>query len=123
MDKKELTVPELENDRPGRMAEETEEWLGKLEECLGKLLGSSKGHLYLLTQEIFAGNFTYDSCVVCARSEEEARTLNPSELDPDGGKFIEEWPEKPEYVTARYLGVASAEYQPGTLICASYNAG
>jgi len=85
-------------------------------------------NLYLLTQHTNGGYDTYDSCVVAATSEEEARQMRPS-----GETYTEfiscpynkgrEWDwAHPDAVTVTLLGIAT----PGTssqVICASFNAG
>jgi hypothetical protein len=37
-------------------------------------------NLYLLSQDVVCGYDTYDSCVVAAESEDEARKIHPSEF-------------------------------------------
>ena len=95
--------------------------------------------LYLLTQTDNRGYDTFDSCVVCAPSEEEAREIHPrgdrrhakgrgwfliDDLDlfdlrtwVDCGGWVE-----PGLVTATLIGVADAGLKPGVVL-ASFHAG
>lgn len=78
--------------------------------------------LYLLTQERNTGYDTYDSCVVCAESEEDAKTIAP-----DGNAFKEdtkygEWATKITDISCKEIGEANDNQSRG-VICASYNAG
>ena len=79
--------------------------------------------LYLLEQHENTDYDTYDSCVVLARSEEEARLIPPY-----GGKIrsiFRSWTTAPENVQATLIGVACGDcaQEAGTVICASFNAG
>ena len=76
-------------------------------------------HIYKISQRENNGYDTYDSAIVVAESEEEARLIHPngrSVFDDD------EWC-KPKYVKVELIGVASDEIELGTIICASFNAG
>jgi hypothetical protein len=72
--------------------------------------------LYLLTQTDNRGYDTFDSCVVCAPGEEEAR-----EIHPRGDRHCGGWVE-PGLVTATLIGVADAGLKPGVIL-ASFHAG
>lgn len=79
--------------------------------------------LYLIEQTKVSGYDTYDSAVVVANSNEEARNIHPS---GDDGKWSESsifppWC-KPEDVIVTCIGVAAEGAERG-VICASYNAG
>lgn len=79
--------------------------------------------LFLLEQDSVFGYDTYDSCVVRALTEEDAKLIYPgdSQYDTEGQR---DWPQKERrssQVTATYLGEA-IDGEPGT-ICASFNAG
>lgn len=78
---------------------------------------------------------TYDSAVVCANSEEEAKCIHPDgyyifinerfcrkggHTAPFGCFFG--WIH-PNEVQVTLVGVAAKDIQAGTVICASYNAG
>lgn len=93
--------------------------------------------LYLLTQTVNNGYDTYDSCVVCADSEEEARYISPREYDMwhdnawhfkyTDGRIEEtlsggmQWA-LPKDIRIKYLGEADKAIKKG-VICASFNAG
>lgn len=99
-------------------------------------------NLYLLTQDIVDGYDTYDSVVVVAESEEDAKTIHPSsstkvfhdnqwwgiyaEQSGRGGQEYDlsdsSWPSTPEGVKVIYLGEAVATLERG-VVCASFNAG
>lgn len=80
--------------------------------------------LYLITQRERTGYDTYDSAVVCAESELDARnthahgipseTYNPWESDM--------WASSPDNVTAELIGEASPSVEKG-IVLASFNAG
>ncbi len=88
-------------------------------------------NLYKLSVKTEIEYDTYDSCVVCAESEKEARFIHPfaEELEGDekwwDGEYAEDyiwqW-SKPEDLTVEFLGVAKMGMAEG-LILASYNAG
>lgn len=88
--------------------------------------------LFLISQDLNDGYDTYDSAVVAARTEEEARDTHPS------GGLLED---KPSYrgtvylyhgdwlyredrnkITVKYIGQAARGTKAG-VICASFNAG
>ena len=82
-------------------------------------------NLYKLTQTEVRGSDTYDSCVVAARTLEDALQIHPSEFVT--GKdwpqdFGRSWAGSPEKVNAEYIGKAAKGTLPG-IICASFNAG
>ncbi len=69
--------------------------------------------LYKIWQEVNDDYDTYDSAVVCAESEEEARNTNLGTPDI--------WA-KPEYVKVKEIGIANDDVKKG-IIVASFNAG
>ena len=77
-------------------------------------------NLYLISQRKNNGYDTYDSAVVAAESEDDARSIHPG-----GGPYSADqaytWA-APEYVTAIFIGIASPGTERG-VICASFNAG
>ena len=101
--------------------------------------------LYLIKQDTNYGYDTYDSAVVIATSEEEARRIHPSKhyifangvwnewewkdgkkqmspSDPDEGwGAYGEWT-SPDNVTVTCIGAAT-QGQVGDVVCASFNAG
>lgn len=83
--------------------------------------------LYLISQTERNGWDTYDSAVVAAESEEEARYIQPHSrgvlvLDTKFDPIDDCWASKPENVTVKYLGDA-AEGIKKSVICASFNEG
>ena len=82
-------------------------------------------NIYLLEQKENDDYDTYDSCVVLAETEDEARMLHPDKsiyhTKPwEGTAFT--WASKPEYVKVTLIGVASIE-RDDPFICKSFNAG
>lgn len=81
-------------------------------------------NIYLLSQIEYTGYDTYDSCVVVANTEAEAKTYDPS------GGFIQDkhqyccdsWPRNPDLVDCLLIGKAIDGVGAG-VICASFNAG
>lgn len=99
--------------------------------------------LYKLSQNINNGYDTYSDCVVCAKDEEEARLIHPSEFvthhdesnwygiysTPGDGEYILEdsfptWVLRKQIskIKVEYLGKAKEGSKKG-VICASYHAG
>ena len=94
-------------------------------------------NLYLIiSPEEYLDYDTYDSAVVCANSEAEAKCIHP---DGDCIFINERFVSKdcgytapfgdflgwvhPNVVQVTLIGVAADYIQPGTVVCASYNAG
>jgi len=81
--------------------------------------------LFLLSQDENGGYDTYDSCVVCAESEEDAKKIHPS-----GYRNDEVTEEEEKYgtwttlsnVDAEYIGEAKEGSERG-VVCSSFNAG
>jgi hypothetical protein len=85
-------------------------------------LWSFKMNLYLLSQDVNNNYDTYDSMVVCAENEHEAKRMHPG-----GGvdEWIDQyatWASAPDQVSVKYLGVADASIERGKIIT-SFNAG
>ncbi len=79
-------------------------------------------NLYLIYQNENNDYDTYDSVVVCAESEEEARDIHPNQYSRERKEWsTDDWCLK-ENVKARYLGVADISLEKG-VVCASFNAG
>ena len=103
--------------------------------------------LWLLEQTDNNDYDTYDSCVVVAETEEEAKMIHPREKVV-WGEFIDEqsscrlactdwhysfddgyvwrnntWSNSPSSVTATCIGEAESSLTAGTVVCASFNAG
>lgn len=79
--------------------------------------------LWLISQNENNGWDTYDSAVVAAETEEDARKTHPSKSGwPTGDYHYGTWVTSPDTVTAEYLGIAKEGTAAG-VICASFNAG
>lgn len=86
-------------------------------------------NLYLLTQTVNRGYDTYDSCVVVAENEEDARMTRPDERTWDQerelaskGRPSMAWADAPKQVIVTHIGETSF-YQEAQLVLASFNAG
>ena len=77
--------------------------------------------LYLLSQNQNDGYDTYDSVVVAAETEDEARLIHPggNEWDSECGC---RWAKSPAAVSVELIGVAVDGTKPGVVL-ASFNAG
>ncbi len=93
-------------------------------------------NLYRLTQEVNNDYDTYDSCIVAAKTEDEARLIHPDEditLCDEKGFYIT-YPNiskksycncawcKPQDVKVELLGIADKTVSQGVVL-ASFNAG
>ncbi len=66
---------------------------------------------------------TFDSAVVAADSEDEARNLHPrGAVITDWTDASMDWATRPEQVVVKYLGEAAPGVVRG-VVCASFNAG
>lgn len=76
-------------------------------------------NLYLISQTEDNDYDTYDSAIVCARSEKEARQIHPG-----GRKWGEAygWCRSPEAVSVEKIGKADNGVKVGVVL-ASFNAG
>lgn len=77
-------------------------------------------NLYLIWQDENGDYDTYDSAVVCAETEEEARNIHPG-LSPENAKY--NWVEDTSKVHVILIGKASDRNRGSGVICASFNAG
>lgn len=88
--------------------------------------------LYRISQDVNTGYDTYDSAVVCANSEAEARTMHPAgNVVWQGEKWVYEdneeeywsynWTE-PQGVKVELIGKADKSIAKGVIV-ASFNAG
>ena len=87
-------------------------------------------NLYLISQTVNNGYDTYDSAVVCAKSEENARVIHPSTYNLKNEWWSDHWYcgdwTMPENVKVELIGTLineSAEDLEKEVICASFNAG
>lgn len=82
-------------------------------------------YLYLLSQTDNTGYDTYDSCVVCAESEDRARLIQPGgEIYSEGEPhwYASSWA-VPDKVSVTLIGQAADNIELNTVVCASFNAG
>jgi hypothetical protein len=82
--------------------------------------------LYKIWQEMNNSWDTYDSAVVCAASEEDAKKIHPNEAykdvpDDDIWK-LRQWADI-KHVSTELVGTADNGIECGKVICASFNAG
>ena len=83
-------------------------------------------NLYLLEQDVNDDYDTFDSCVVAAENEDDARLMHPHGLTWtgetwEGSRFWGVWA-PPDNVSVELIGVAAPTQTEG-LIIASFNAG
>jgi hypothetical protein len=79
--------------------------------------------LWLLKQDTVTGCDTYDSCVVVADTEEQAKTMHPTPYEArqmTAGTGWD-WPTSPKLVTATLLGEAADPTR--RVVCSSFNVG
>lgn len=82
-------------------------------------------NIYLISQNINTDYDSYDSAVVVAKSEEDARMIHPSQNEWDGEvAMFESWAAAKD-VKVEFLATLpeGSEYKEGDLICSSFNAG
>ncbi len=80
----------------------------------------SENNLYLLTNETVNGYDTYDSCIVCAETEDEAKLITP---DGDTYSWGNVWCNTPDEVICICIGKADSSVELGSVVIASFNAG
>ena len=73
-------------------------------------------YLYRLTQDDNTWYDTFDSAVVCAGSEEEAKAI-------EVGRWGDAWANSPDSVHVELIGTALDDGCVGDVIVASFNAG
>ena len=78
-------------------------------------------NLYLITRPDAPDYDEFDSAVVCAKSEEEARMIHPGCYDWDGKASPHDSWVDADKVTVELLGKAKMQFDP--VVCASFNAG
>ncbi len=75
-------------------------------------------NLYLLSQSVNNAYDTYDSCVVAAKDEDDAKSIHP---DGDKNPYLASWAPISD-VSVKLIGVAVEGVKRGR-ICTSFNAG
>ena len=95
-------------------------------------------NLYYLKQKDNTQNYTYNSCVVCAENEEEAKKMHPNidvkwtmdmwyhtQLEMPYESALRhsgmDWAHSPNSVTAICIGKASSEFTKPAIIISSCN--
>ena len=81
--------------------------------------------LWRISQEDRSGYDTFDSAVVAAETEEEAKLMHPHDghdITKDKNESYGTWVNRPQLVTAEYFGVARETTEKG-VVTASFNAG
>jgi len=78
-------------------------------------------NIYLLWQGDNNGYDTYDSCVVIAKNEDEARKIHPNG-DESWDHPYGTWASRPEYVKVELIGVTVPGQISGVVV-SSFNAG
>lgn len=93
--------------------------------------------LYLISQDVNEGYETFDSAVVCAASEDDARGIHPNAAADVDKTSKREWASEidaiarghagytwssPDKVKVEYIGQAANGVERG-IVCASFNAG
>jgi hypothetical protein len=81
-------------------------------------------HIFLLNQNTNNKYDTYESAVVIAKNEEEARLIHP---DGNIFTFKREWDMRswvsPDQVKVQLVGVAGHNWQEGDVVIANYHSG
>lgn len=79
-------------------------------------------NIYLISQEVNNDYDTYDSAVVCAKDEDNAKAIHPDgTAPPDIWYSLTTWTQT-DNVKVKLIGKAAKGIKRG-VICASYNAG
>lgn len=82
-------------------------------------------NLYLISQDSNSDYDTFDSAVVCAESEDDARNMDPGGMKAEPvewGSTYNQWCLTPDLVTVKLIGTAAPGMERG-VVCASFNAG
>jgi hypothetical protein len=105
-------------------------WVGFTFKGEAERSGCKVMKLYKISQNKNTDYDTYDSAIVCAENEEEARKIHPCGMEgynyPQGKENWEyeygTWCSSPEDVIVEYIGEAKEGIKKG-VISASFNAG
>lgn len=86
----------------------------------------TKLHIYKLVRHEPIDYDCYDSCVVCAESEEAAKNITPwggtMQGENDKERLRWDWTDCKDNISCEYIGEATGRMIPGVIL-ASYNAG
>jgi hypothetical protein len=77
--------------------------------------------LWIISQSVNRGYDTYDSAVVAAETEEEARNILPCGDNWNEARRFGGWASNPSEVTVEYLGVTDQDISG--VVLSSFNAG
>jgi len=77
--------------------------------------------LWIISQTVNRGYDTYDSAVVAAETEEEARNILPYGDNWNDSRRFGHWANEPSEVTVEYLGVTDRDISG--VVLSSFNAG
>jgi hypothetical protein len=81
-------------------------------------------NLYLLSQYEERGYDTFDSCIVAALNEDNARMTHPDGIDNWGGTYCSRsWCRSPDDVVVELIGIADPSIDTPRIILSSFNAG
>ena len=79
-------------------------------------------NIYRISQDQNRGYDTYDSAMVIANNEDEARSIKPGGSSWDD--IYGSWCRSPENVTVEFIGiVTNSDFFESQIICASFHAG
>lgn len=79
-------------------------------------------NIYLLTQDENDGWDSFDSIIVTAKTEEDAKSIHPWDGKYTVNWSSRVWASKPENVTAKLIGIAVEGIERGVIL-GSFNAG
>ena len=77
-------------------------------------------YIYKISQDTNWGYDTFDSAVVVASSEQEAKEIHPNGYDEEFD--LGSWDEAKD-IKVEFIGTADKRLKDRTVICASFNAG
>lgn len=79
-------------------------------------------NIYKISQDVNNGYDTYDSAIVAAESEDQARNIHPANDDEYDGWEHNSWADNPEQVKVELIGITKEDTEQGVIL-ASFNAG
>lgn len=135
-----ITVDEVSIEFEKPIIRDSEEFEGKIINVIER-----KVYIYRLSQDKNNGYDTYDSAVVCAKNEHDAKRIYPNRSDLyykpayydekdkkfkrmryDGTTYScldSEWCNDLSEIKCQLIGIADKSQEEGSVVCASYNAG
>jgi len=78
--------------------------------------------LYLLSQTENSDYDTFDSCVVCAENEQDAKSIMPNGHPFERSEIYGTWAYSIDGITCKEIGTANSDQVRGVII-SSFNAG